>query len=290
MSLSPLSSNHHIQNFEDKYACHFENSSEDHGLKDDTLKDNNLKDNDLKDNDLKDHNLTLKDEHTLKDSNMMTETEDIDLSSPRARAIIISEPAIINVINIDSQSSPMIDNQSKHFSNNSLDEPIYETILRDLRKIAIKLRLVLYPKGNQDVLRDWDLWGPLIFCLTLSTLLSAGASDQGISVFTGVFVIVWSGAAIVTINAKLLGGKISFFQSICILGYCVFPLVLVAFIDLFIGKKVYIRLPLSIMAFAWSSWASVNFISTSHLTNRRALVIYPLFLFYFLIGWIVLIF
>ncbi|CAG8599522.1 15093_t:CDS:2 [Gigaspora rosea] len=213
MSLSPLSSNHHIQNFEDKYGCHFENSSDDHGLKDNTLKDNNnLKDNDLKDHNLKDN--TLKD-HTLKDSNMMTEIEDIDLSSPRARAIIISEPAIINVINIDSQSSPMIDNQSKHFSNDSLDEPIYETILRDLRKIAIKLRLVLYPKGNQDVLRDCKYnQNNQIFILLFSRkndyvirLLSASASDQGISVFTGVFVIVWFGAAIVTINTKLFGGK-----------------------------------------------------------------------------------
>ncbi|CAG8475825.1 8198_t:CDS:2 [Dentiscutata erythropus] len=200
----------------------------------------------------------------------MIETDDLDLSSPRARAIIISEPAIINVINIEAQPSPVI---SKHLSNNSLDEPISKTILRDLRNIVIKLRHVLYPKGNQDVLRDWDLWGPLIFCLTLSALLSADARHQGVSVFTGVFIIVWSGAAMVTINAKLLGGKVSFFQSICVLGYCVFPLVLVAFIDLFIGKRIYVRLPLIVMAFAWSSWASVNFISASHLANRRALAV-----------------
>ena len=28
----------------------------------------------------------------------------------------------------------------------------------------------------------------------------------------------------VTLNAQLLGGKISFFQSVCVLGYCIFPL------------------------------------------------------------------
>jgi len=39
-----------------------------------------------------------------------------------------------------------------------------------------------------------------------------------------VFVVVWAGAAIVTLNAQLLGGRISFFQSVCVLGYSIFPL------------------------------------------------------------------
>jgi uncharacterized membrane protein YhdT len=60
-------------------------------------------------------------------------------------------------------------------------------------------------------------------------------------VFAAVFVIVWFGAAAVTVNAQLLGGTISFFQSVCILGYCVFPLTLSAmgcFIMSFIYKSV----------------------------------------------------
>ncbi|CAG8696934.1 2973_t:CDS:2, partial [Scutellospora calospora] len=108
--------------------------------------------------------------------------------------------------------------------------------------------------------------------------------DQEISVFTGVFIIVWFGSAVVTINAKLLGGTVSFFQSVCVLGYYIFPLVIVAFIAIFV-KKVIIRLPLVVFAFLWSSWASINFLSSSHLSNRRALAVYPLFLFYFAIGW-----
>ena len=70
-----------------------------------------------------------------------------------------------------------------------------------------------------------DLWGPLLVCLLLSSILSATApGDSASLVFAAVFVIVWCGAAAVTINAQLLGGTISFFQSVCILGYCVFPL------------------------------------------------------------------
>ena len=81
-----------------------------------------------------------------------------------------------------------------------------------------------------------DLWGPLLVCLMLSTILSITApGDSASLVFAAVFVIVWVGAAAVTLNAQLLGGTISFFQSVCILGYCVFPLTLSALACLIIG-------------------------------------------------------
>jgi len=81
-----------------------------------------------------------------------------------------------------------------------------------------------------------------LVCLLLSTILSITAPSSSSSlVFAAVFVIVWCGAAIVTVNAQLLGGSISFFQSVCILGYCVFPLTLSALVCLvisFVIKKV----------------------------------------------------
>jgi hypothetical protein len=57
-------------------------------------------------------------------------------------------------------------------------------------------------------LRDWDMWGPLIFCLLLSLLLSFRAKDdQKDIVFSGVFAMVWIGEAVVTLQIKLLGGN-----------------------------------------------------------------------------------
>lgn len=57
-------------------------------------------------------------------------------------------------------------------------------------------------------LRDWDLWGPLLFSLLLSFLLSRGAmEDQKSAVFSGVFAMVWVGSAVVTLQIKLLGGN-----------------------------------------------------------------------------------
>ena len=78
--------------------------------------------------------------------------------------------------------------------------------------------------------------------MILSSVLSFTApGDTASLVFAAVFVIVWCGAAAVTINAQLLGGSISFFQSICILGYCVFPLTIASIICLilsFVYKQV----------------------------------------------------
>lgn len=64
-------------------------------------------------------------------------------------------------------------------------------------------------QGNMsEGVRDWDLWGPLVFCLLLSTLLSMNArSEQKSVVFSGVFAMVWIGEAVVTLQIKLLGGN-----------------------------------------------------------------------------------
>lgn len=47
-----------------------------------------------------------------------------------------------------------------------------------------------------------------IFLCVYSILSTSVPADQSVSIFTGVFVIVWMGAAIVTLNAKLLGGSV----------------------------------------------------------------------------------
>jgi hypothetical protein len=66
----------------------------------------------------------------------------------------------------------------------------------------------LLQSGMSEGLRDWDLWGPLIFCLLLSLFLSWGAGGQQRDlVFSGVFALVWVGEVVVTMQIKLLGGN-----------------------------------------------------------------------------------
>lgn len=188
--------------------------------------------------------------------------------------------------------------QLKVGSVTTLDEPVMETILRDLRQVGDKLKVVLLPLGKDSQnsvlqkLRDWDLWGPLLVCLFLSTVLSMSApGDTGSLVFAAVFVIVWFGAAAVTLNAQLLGGSISFFQSVCILGYCIFPLTLSAlscWLMAYIYKNMLIKLAFVGIGFVWSTRASVVFMIQVIKEERRLLAVFPVFFFYTFIAWMIL--
>lgn len=201
----------------------------------------------------------------------------------------------------------------------TLDEPVRETIMRDVNSVVAKIKVVLMPLNRSNpleyanvssdeeveqdedqkkvisTLRDWDLWGPLVVCLSLSILLAIRApSEQASSVFAAVFCSMWLGSAVVTVNAKLLGGTISFFQSICVLGYSVFPFVLSALLIgilrmTFLGR-VWIDIVWVMIGYVWSVRASTVFIGQYIKRERRLLAVMPVFFYYTLLGWLVLLF
>ena len=238
-----------------------------------------------------------------------------------------------------------------NYEGGTLDEPVMDTIMRDVRMVGSKMMCVLNPrKANIQTLKDWDLWGPLLLCLMLATLLSwcgdrrarararkphpsslacprtacsarpprrFAPYEQKSLVFASVFVIIWCrarpatppaarappphpgglappsprlgrcGAAVVTVNALLLGGNISFFQSICVLGYCIFPLNVASVFCLVSGHILW-RCAVVGTCFLWSTGASLGFMGELVPPNRKALAVYPLFLFYTAIGWLIL--
>jgi hypothetical protein len=148
-----------------------------------------------------------------------------------------------------------------------------------------------------EALKDWDLWGPLIVCLGLSVLLSLKAPiGQATLVFASVFSAVWLGSTVVTINAQLLGGTISFFQSVCVLGYCVFPMTMAAVVvDLFkmvpLGAFSFLmEMAVLAVAFLWSTRASSVFIGQYIVASRRVLAVFPVLFFYTFLAWLILLF
>ncbi|RUS82169.1 hypothetical protein EGW08_010051 [Elysia chlorotica] len=184
----------------------------------------------------------------------------------------------------------------------TLDEPVKETILRDVKAVGNKFAHVLIPKQSRVLLKEWDLWGPLVLCTFLAIMLQGSTDDlnmmgenDGGPQFAEVFVIYWLGASVVTLNIKLLGGNISFFQSVCVLGYCVCPLgialivcrVLLAVssdsLGLFLARFISV-----VAGFAWSTFASTAFLADSQPAGRKILAMYPLFLFYFVISWLII--
>lgn len=181
---------------------------------------------------------------------------------------------------------------------NTLDEPIKDTVLRDLRAVGNKFYHVLIPKEKTSLLKEWDLWGPLLLCTIMATFLQgstqADNTNDGGPEFAEVFVLVWIGAAIVTLNSKLLGGNISFFQSVCVLGYCLLPTciaLLACRVILFSTQTVFLffmRLVITMFGFSWATYAATIFLGDSQPPGRKALAMYPIFLFYFIISWLVI--
>eukprot|EP01029_Cantina_marsupialis_P006358 TRINITY_DN1698_c2_g1_i1.p1 TRINITY_DN1698_c2_g1~~TRINITY_DN1698_c2_g1_i1.p1 ORF type:complete len:190 (-),score=28.33 TRINITY_DN1698_c2_g1_i1:100-669(-) len=173
-----------------------------------------------------------------------------------------------------------------------LEESVTDSIKRDLKMVGDKLKIVLVPRDNNSEetlkeLRNWDLWGPLILCLFLACQLAITSGDQAQTVFATIFIIFWCGAAVVTLNTKLLGATISFFQSLCVLGYSLFPMIIMSLLVAIWSSMIY-RLVMISIGFAWSTKASVVFISQMIPRERTVLAVYPVLLFYFAIGWIII--
>lgn len=175
-------------------------------------------------------------------------------------------------------------------SMETLDEPVTATIMRDVRMVGSKLKHVLLPTSDSNKeLRNWDLWGPLLLCLLLACTLSLTAQeDQTALVFASVFVIVWCGAAVVTLNAALLGGKISCLQSVCVLGYCLAPLNIASLVCRAWNNKPF-QLAVVAVCFCWATRASVGFMAQLVPEDRKALGVYPVLLFYLTIAWMIIV-
>ena len=178
----------------------------------------------------------------------------------------------------------------------TLDESVWETLRRDAGAVAGNVRAVVVPFGgeyrrekSQAVLRNWDLWGPLVFTLVLALTLTAGsAKEKASATFTIVFSVLSLGALVLTANVILLGGNIGFFQALCLIGYCLFPLDVAALVCLAVPVT-FVRMIITLAAVIWASYASVPFISASVPPERKVLATYPVMLLYVFLSWLSLV-
>ena len=119
---------------------------------------------------------------------------------------------------------------------------------------------MLIPRSQGEAptyVRNWDLWGPFLMCLIFAFFIdSIIVITIDTTTFMALIFAVFAGGVIVTFNIKILGGKISYFQSISILGYCICPiflaLILVQVLKFFQIKIALLRLILILVATAWS--------------------------------------
>lgn len=199
--------------------------------------------------------------------------------------------------------------QRRFMGGDTLDEPVSATLMRDVRSVGRRLRQVIWYTpasslqeshpgfvptalssqdfGGHRVDQEWDMWGPLVFCLTIALAMSMMAPNHQASfVFSGVFVLIWMGQAVVSINIKLLGGTVSLFHALCVTGYCLFPLVLAALLSSFV-KLLLVRFIFDFIMVVWAIYSATKGLQDSGVQSSRVLLAtFPLGLFYTGLGWL----
>jgi hypothetical protein len=74
--------------------------------------------------------------------------------------------------------------------------------------IGQKIRTTLSGEGNYHKLeKEWDLWGPLLISLVTAGLAALGTEGRSDEAFTSIFIGLWAGPLMITINSRLLGSK-----------------------------------------------------------------------------------
>lgn len=157
---------------------------------------------------------------------------------------------------------------------------------KDLDSIYMKTRYALLPFSYEDKLaelRNWDLWGPLIFCLLMTLFIALGSSQTQIDdIFGVIYMVLFGGSIVVGVNCYLVGGDGSIFMMISILGYCLAPFVIAALLNWLLRRFIFFLGIALISAFCWF-WAVKSasvFIAASCRKTRRWLALYPIMLYY----------
>ena len=185
------------------------------------------------------------------------------------------------------QNNPYINESDKDFS---LDEQILKTIKRDLKLIFHKMQYVLNPFSSpldkKFHVKNWELWGPLLFITFLSCILSIHSKEKS-SIIALVYTIFWLGSFLVYFNANLLDAKIKIFPIICLLGYCLFPLNVAAFILALTNFHDIIKLIIVGIMCTWSLLCIEGYIKSVCEKEQKFLIFYPVILMFIFISWFI---
>ncbi|CAF3860186.1 unnamed protein product, partial [Rotaria magnacalcarata] len=90
-------------------------------------------------------------------------------------------------------------NQSNKNELSTLNEPVLDTIKRDLGAVLRKFGYAVIPRESATLLQQWDLWGPLILVTILAILLQSSSTKVSSGVeFAQVFTLMLMGSIAVT--------------------------------------------------------------------------------------------
>eukprot|EP00434_Breviolum_minutum_P041844 symbB.v1.2.037227.t1/scaffold5437.1/size27202/1 len=139
--------------------------------------------------------------------------------------------------------------------------------------------VALFKKLDEEVLRDADLSGPLMICLTLGlALLLAGKLQFGY-----VYGLAAGGSFGICCLINVMSQKegIDLYRTMSILGYGLIPIVFLAIFGIIVSLKSSFGSIMAAICIAWATASSSRFFAIAiHMEDQRWLVAYPVGLVY----------
>lgn len=160
------------------------------------------------------------------------------------------------------------------------EPPLLEELGINVEHIITRMKgVAFFTKVEQEVLEDLDLSGPLAIILALSMcLLLAGKITFSYVYGFGVTgcVLIWG-----LINLMSQKGGIDVYRTMSVLGYGLIPVVIMAFLGIFVSLQSTFGTVLAGGCIAWSTATASRFFATANsMAQQRWLVAYPVGLFY----------
>jgi len=162
------------------------------------------------------------------------------------------------------------------------EPPLLEELGLNFGHIKKKTISVLNPltrKLDPELLDDCDLAGPLVF----GGLLGFALTLSGKWTFDYIYGFVSVGSISICILVNLMsppGGGIDMYRTVSILGYCLLPIVLLAFISIVLSLNSVAGSIVSVLCLIWSTSSSSMMFSSINSEDQKLLFAYPLALYY----------
>lgn len=162
------------------------------------------------------------------------------------------------------------------------EPPLLEELGIDVGKIWLRMKgIAFFKRLDEEELREGDLTGPLVVIISLGACLML-AGKLVVGLLYGLCALS-STLICMLINVMSQRGSINLYHTISILGYGLIPIVLLAFIGIFVSLKTTFGTIVAIICIGWATATSSRFFATAiAMHQQRWLVAYPVGLVYIL--------
>jgi len=136
----------------------------------------------------------------------------------------------------------------------------------------------LKPIVDANIMDDSDMAGPIVFCILLGGFLLLKGKVQ----FGYIFGVGTIGCVGIYLLLNLLGEKaVDLYHTIGVLGYCLLPMIILAFFSLTFPIQGFIGYILAGLTITWCTYAAASmFVKGLGLKEQQYLVMYPVVLVY----------